>query len=293
VSSITDNLSKHLSYARARGYPIEWLNGGVYYAVDLWYAVWSSDGTIKITVTTTASSSAGVVVAFGVNGANTSSPFDPNSSLPASGNSVMNVSINTSNANDFILGIWNGASSGTGVGSGFTAIEDVSICGTEYQIVSVKETGFDVSFSRSGYIVVGDAIRAAPPVTVQQNLLDIATYRLERKFHFPLRAFNPRPLFVSVSPARLALEVGDEFVFNAFVQLRGPSSRHFKYQWFENRVFRAHEVALASEQSLYTFTARRPGVFTVQARVSDFLGHTAESNLAVISVSKKLSVSRA
>jgi FecR protein len=106
--------------------------------------------------------------AFGVSGANTSSPFDGNASVPASTTST--GSITTSNADDFIFaGYRFGLNATPTVGSGWTAINasgDYYL--SEYQIVSTTQAGLVATASsadENGGIV--DAIQAAPMGTVR------------------------------------------------------------------------------------------------------------------------------
>ena len=80
--------------------------------------------------------------AFGVSGANTSSPFDTNASLPGTSNS-RTVSATTSNANDIIIAAYRFSSDVTpSAGSGWNSISsggDYYL--SEYQIVSATQTG--------------------------------------------------------------------------------------------------------------------------------------------------------
>lgn len=94
--------------------------------VEAWYAIASSPlSAASITVTLSAAAKF-TLVAFGISGANTASPFDPNVSIPASadGNSATpSTTITTSNSNDFIIGALAAQGTVTATpGSGFTVI---------------------------------------------------------------------------------------------------------------------------------------------------------------------------
>jgi hypothetical protein len=102
--------------------------------------------------------------AFAVSGANTSSPFDSNVSVPATPASSTGV-VTTSNANDLIVaGYRFGANAAPAAGSGWTAINaGGNYYLSEYQIVSSTQAGLVATASTSdqnGGIV--DAIVQAP-----------------------------------------------------------------------------------------------------------------------------------
>ena len=111
---------------------------------------------------------------FGVSGANTFSPFDPNSAVPAtaSGSSTTpSVSVSTSNANDMIVGLFmqNGGSTTT-PGSGFSTITSAKSTGTltmmysEDEVVTSAQTGLSVKATyatSNAWMVIGDALEKA------------------------------------------------------------------------------------------------------------------------------------
>jgi autotransporter passenger strand-loop-strand repeat protein len=101
--------------------------------------------------------------AFGVSGANTSSPFDPNASIAATP-ATSAGSVTTSNANDLIFAAYRFATnSNPNVGSGWTAINaSGSYYLSEYQVASADQNGLAATASttdENGGIV--DAIMAA------------------------------------------------------------------------------------------------------------------------------------
>ena len=105
--------------------------------------------------------------AFGITGANTSSPFDTNASLPATANSGT-ASATTSNADDLVLAAYRfGSDTSPSAGSGWTAINSGSdYFLSEYQIVAATQSGLAATASTTdedGGIV--DAVVAATVTT--------------------------------------------------------------------------------------------------------------------------------
>lgn len=146
--------------------------------LETWYAIWSASGTITITITMTGSSNA-AGVAFGITGANTASPFDGNTALPASNShnaqTSASVTISTSNAHDFIIGALGvQGNPALTTGSGFSLILTQASGTTretsdEYQIVSSTQSNLAVSYSWTGnqdWAIIADAVVAAPTVSV-------------------------------------------------------------------------------------------------------------------------------
>ena len=138
--------------------------------LETWYAVWSSSGSITITITLTGNTNA-ASVAFGVSGANTASPFDGNPRTATGSSTSPAVTISTSNPNDFIMGALGVQSTPTlTTGSGFTLIK-TQTAGTsretsdEYQIVSTTQSNLPVGYSLSSsqdWAMIVDAIKQAP-----------------------------------------------------------------------------------------------------------------------------------
>ena len=100
-------------------------------------------------------------VAFGINYANTSSPYDNNGSLPASAGYALSTTcvvsgISTSNANDMLLGVVLTNASGVAAPTGFTSINGNSIFNVSYKIVSSTQSSLSSSFSTA----------ATPPLNV-------------------------------------------------------------------------------------------------------------------------------
>jgi len=163
VSSIS---SPHVSWkSSARG-----TGGDGITDYEEWYGI-ASSALSSETITVHLSGSPAddsTIVAFGISGANTASPFDSHSGLPAwasgSGGSP-SVSISTSNANDFIFGVEvrgcpsaNGAHYSTIASDGCSAnYTDVY---AEYQIVSSAKSSFAVNWgsTASYWDIMGDAV---------------------------------------------------------------------------------------------------------------------------------------
>jgi hypothetical protein len=88
--------------------------------------------------------------AFGIAGANTSSPFDTNASIPATASSGT-VSASTSEANDLIFAAYRFYVASPGAGSGWTAIQAGSAgVMSEYRIVSAPQSGLVATASTTG-----------------------------------------------------------------------------------------------------------------------------------------------
>lgn len=83
-------------------------------------------------------------VDFGISGADTSTIFDSNGSVPATCGAA-HCSISTNNANDFIIGTYKfGATSSPTQGAGFTLIDGGGFTLVEYKIVSATQSGLDI-----------------------------------------------------------------------------------------------------------------------------------------------------
>ena len=156
--------------------------------LQTYYAIWSSSGTITITIQTSGTNT--VAEAFGISGANTTSPFDvttPNSST-GTGTSA-STSITTSNANDFIIGATGLESNSTpNCGSSFTLVgtQTDNVSGAtyetsdEYEVVSTTQSNLSVGYTWSGscsWGMIADAVKQALPVpTFAINIPNVITY---------------------------------------------------------------------------------------------------------------------
>ena len=157
VSSITDSFGTHLTYLQEVAYT----SGSASQCLYVYYALTGSQtGSFTITVKMSANNNYDVQ-AFGITGANTGTPFDPNSHLPAKATGTSSskptvTSVYTSNANDMILA-FEGQTSSTvqTAGSSFTApaalLHNVNSLGNnvEYEIVGSTQSNANVSFGTS------------------------------------------------------------------------------------------------------------------------------------------------
>lgn len=154
---------------------------------ETWYAIWSSSGTISITVTLSGAAS-GAGVAYGISGANTAAPFDTNAAVPStasgSAGTAASMTISTSNANDMIIGALGVKGNPTlTTGTGFTLVLTQaagsggnSLEGSDqYQVVSTTQSNLAVGYSWGGaqdWGIVADAITAASPATIALHTTD-------------------------------------------------------------------------------------------------------------------------
>ena len=103
--------------------------------------------------------------AFGISGANTSSPFDTNASIPTAADSGQ-ISVDTTNADDFIFAAYRfGGTANPTAGSGWTAVNaSGGYYLSEYQAVTSAQTGLtaltSAPFDENGGVV--DAVVEAP-----------------------------------------------------------------------------------------------------------------------------------
>ncbi len=103
ITGVTDNGSAGLTFTKRA-------SGLGEFDTELWYAISPSALTAESIKVTLSSATYLAFTVFGVSGANTVTPFDPNVSLPAVGafgTSTANPSVtaSTTNANDFIIAI--------------------------------------------------------------------------------------------------------------------------------------------------------------------------------------------
>jgi hypothetical protein len=153
-----------------------------------YYAIASATQSSKIiTATTTSAADTITMVAFGVSGGNTSTPFDTHSGLPASaqnltatGSTVVITGFSTSNANDMIIAsamaMANIFASMPGNATSYTAGPFVNNSGastfapttSEYDIVSASQSSVSVGWATGGafdstvrWFMMADAIQQA------------------------------------------------------------------------------------------------------------------------------------
>lgn len=129
-----------------------------------WSAVAASPlSAVTLTINFSAAPSACTGCAFGISGANTSTIWDSNGSIPATGVAAADPTFSTTNANDIVIGSIRGNTATPTAGSGWTAIyaptNGFYIC--QYQIFSSPQSGTTCALGTgsgngNGYIV--DAI---------------------------------------------------------------------------------------------------------------------------------------
>jgi flagellin-like protein len=165
-----------------------------FYDAEVWWATATAAASSMVITVTLSGATAGdaSILVFGVSGANTGSPWDPNvATLPAyaqsaSGATTPTVSpATTNNAADMILGFsgildpTTNAPPTETAGTGLTLITTQSDGGTaagrseaaaEYNVVSATQSSISVAFgtavsATNGWIMIGDAIQAAATST--------------------------------------------------------------------------------------------------------------------------------
>lgn len=144
-------------------------NTAITFDVEEWYAAASSTlSSSSITATLSAPDTAATwIAAFGISGANTPSPFDPDISLPATAaGATPSTTISTSKPNDMLL--YSCAAGGGGMATGFTSIYSNTFPPNQneyvgYEIVSATQTNLATSCGVNSYgAEVTDAVVASP-----------------------------------------------------------------------------------------------------------------------------------
>lgn len=152
-----------------RGYA----NDGSFREVQLWWAVAPSPLS-SVTISTAAPANWALtgISAWGISGANTTTPFDANVSLPATahGTSIPPTvsGVSTTNANDMLIcGVVGSGSGPPSAAGGFTLVWGSSVLPVvagEYDVVSSAQSSRSVTFPISAtgsWAILADAIQAA------------------------------------------------------------------------------------------------------------------------------------
>jgi len=169
ISSLTDTGSAGLSFTARSTYKEVSNAGGNSMFTQIWYAIASStlsNEPIKLTWSS-APSLWGFLDVFGVSGANTASPFD-SASLPNFPSVNNYPSVSTNNADDFIYGLENTASTSAPTsGSGFVGITTGvanSYTASEYKLVTSTQNALSITWGSNNNndenMGWGDAIKA-------------------------------------------------------------------------------------------------------------------------------------
>jgi len=161
---------------------------GTTFDLEEWYAVAPSAlSSASIAATLSAPDTAATWIAvFGVSGANTAGPFDPNPSLPAtSAGATPSTTTSTSNANDLLL--FACAAGAGGVAAGFTSVYSNAYPPDQgeyagYEGVSTIQTGVATTCGTNSYgVEISDAMVASTGAdvyvrnvgTAQTNLVSV------------------------------------------------------------------------------------------------------------------------
>jgi hypothetical protein len=137
--------------------------------LSTWYATWTSNGTTTITITlTNGGSTHCAAVAFGICGANITSPFDGNAKTNNNNSGSASVSITMTSANDFIVGsLGMGTTAAPTNGGGFTSIANQAASSSretsdEYYLASGTGTYTPTyTFSSNYWGMIADAIKSS------------------------------------------------------------------------------------------------------------------------------------
>ena len=129
-----------------------------------------------ITVNFTGAISYAALNAFGIVGANTSSPFDPSASIPGAGDSGT-VSGSTSNADDLIFATYRfGGTASPATGSAWTALQEGSFYFlSEYEIVSTTQSNLTATATttdESGGIIDAVVAASAPSGPIVTSIVE-------------------------------------------------------------------------------------------------------------------------
>lgn len=124
--------------------------------IEEWYAIASSTlSSATITAANTGTTYLEVGV-YGISGANTSSPFDGNASIPGS-SATTPVTVSTSNANDFIACMERDSSTNPFPTSGWTNLHTGSFGFSQYQRPTTTQSGLSCTAATSNGMIVDAA----------------------------------------------------------------------------------------------------------------------------------------
>ncbi|MGA2310643.1 MAG: PKD domain-containing protein, partial [Candidatus Bathyarchaeia archaeon] len=250
--TLSDNFSSHLSYTQ-RGTTLS--SGSNAEAISEYYAVTDSShtGSFNITVTPSTYTRDFEVQAFGILGANTTSPFDSHSGLPytgySTGSSIPTVTgVSTSNANDMILGLeghYSSTAETTGTFFNGTILHNDGTAGNNvgYATVTSALSSKSIAFGTSvtDWVMYVDAVKQA--------------------------------CSVSIAPTSATLDVGQSQTFTATVS--GGNS--LSYQWYLD------SSAVGTNSASYSYTASGTS-HSVYVIVTDSINGHFTSNTASITV---------
>lgn len=163
--------------------------------LDIWKAVAAGALSSEVITATQSGSDYITMDAFGVSGANTSSPFDANGSLPAVSPGIgSDVVLSTTSANTFIFcGYRMAVTANPTAGAGFTLIHGSDNQGVIYKIVSAAQTSLDCALTTGSGDMnggVGGAIVMASAAGLPSGL----------NYKWPLPIARPNPIYFAAQP---------------------------------------------------------------------------------------------
>lgn len=153
----------------------------LFHDLEVWWAATTSTISSTITVTLSGTPDDGAINVFGVSGANTTTPWDSNASLPATATGTTGAAsvsgVSTTNANDMLLGFmgWGNTitdpgnnTAGLMAGTTGTLIRSTDssfiVCASEQRVVSATVSSASIAFGSSStveWLMIADAIVAA------------------------------------------------------------------------------------------------------------------------------------
>jgi hypothetical protein len=134
--------------------------------LEVWYAVAPAALSSEVITVTLSNGNTDycTVDVFGISGANTTTIFDGNPSLPAAVPSG-DIKLSTSNAKDFVFGVYRMSTTATPTaGAGWTQISGANYQLVQYRIVSATQSNLDVAIgtgSDNDNAGIGDAVMSA------------------------------------------------------------------------------------------------------------------------------------
>lgn len=155
------------------------IGSGAHADLEIWWALASTTlSSMGITVNTNAPPGMVDFCTFAVSGANTTTPFDTNGSIPASATSQSSSAtpsvggVSTTNANTLLFAVTAASNVGS-PGAGYSSIDvtNVNSQDNEYQIVTAAQSSISVAFGSGdvgteGFAIVADALQQASAVAI-------------------------------------------------------------------------------------------------------------------------------
>ena len=150
--------------------------------VETFYAVASGTLSSASITTTLGASQPAVILAFGISGANTVSPFDATAQTAVGNNNNPSVTVSPSGSNDFLIGaLYLKSNPALSAGTGFTLLTSAAdgnhLTGAADVMSAAPSGSQSVSFSYTGgsqqWAIIGDAVKpASATLTVSSYATD-------------------------------------------------------------------------------------------------------------------------